>query len=135
MTSGTESIPNPSHSSSSTLKRQLPPHSSSSMSAITNANNVMNSKGTKVPTSLSSPPSSSLSSPPSSLVVSSSSNKKTKRWPLHVEAVVHPCCTISFQNLEVAIEKFVQSVGQSSFMVRLRYHLYFASVNLIQIYE
>ncbi len=131
MTSGTESIPNPSHSSSSTLKRQLPPHSSSSMSAITNANNVMNSKGTKVPASLSSPPSSS----PSSLVVSSSPNKKTKRWPLHVEAVVHPCCTISFQNLEVAIEKFVQSVGQSSFMVRLRYHLYFASVNLIQIYE
>lgn len=46
-------------------------------------------------------------------------SKKTKRWPLHVEAIVHACCPISFDELERQIQDFVRDEGQSSFMVCL----------------
>lgn len=64
----------------------------------------------------SSPPPSNDTNAPSSLAAPES--KKTKRWPLHVEAIVHPCSPVSFDTLGAQVEEFVKSVGQTSFMYK-----------------
>jgi len=47
-------------------------------------------------------------------------NKKMKECgDLHVEAMIHPSCTVPLNDLKQEIEKFIVSIGQKSFTVSL----------------
>jgi hypothetical protein len=63
-------------------------------------------------------------------------NKKMKECgDLHVEAMIHPSCTVPLNDLKQEIEKFIVSIGQKSFTVSFKLmlnvcELFFIYVNV-----
>lgn len=54
---------------------------------------------------------------------------------LHVEAMIHPSCTVPLNDLKQEIEKFIVSIGQKSFTVSFKLmlnvcELFFIYVNV-----